>query len=103
MRPTYQNMSEIVKYVLIAKKSQTSGDRKLIHRDPRVFGYGNIQNASQGRPMWMRGNSPAHMTANSVIASAARFTDVRQGWGRGERGGGGGGGGGGGPGPKNKK
>jgi len=28
----------------------------------------------------MIGKIPAHMTANSVIASAARFTDVRQRW-----------------------
>src|SRR5207249_56916 len=52
-RPMYQKIAEIVKYVLIAKKSQTSGDRKLIQRGPRVFGYGNTQNASHGRPMWM--------------------------------------------------
>jgi hypothetical protein len=50
----------------------------LIHSEPRLFGYGSIQNASQGRPMWMTGNRPAHITANSVIASAARFTEVRQ-------------------------
>ena len=28
--------------------------------------------------MWMMGKRPAHITAKSVIASAARFTDVRQ-------------------------
>src|SRR4051794_38246488 len=76
-RPMYQKIAEIVKYVLMAKKSQTSGERKLIHRGPRVFGYGNTQNASHGRPMWISGNRPAHMTANSVIASAARLTEVR--------------------------
>ena len=27
--------------------------------------------------MWIKGNRPAHITANSVIASAARFTEVR--------------------------
>ena len=30
--------------------------------------------------MWMTGKMPAHMTANSVIASAARLTAVRQRW-----------------------
>ena len=37
MRPTYQKISETVKYVLTAKKSHTSGLRKLGHR-PIVFG-----------------------------------------------------------------
>jgi hypothetical protein len=27
--------------------------------------------------MWISGKSPAHITANNVIASAARFTEVR--------------------------
>ena len=36
--PMYQKIAEIVKYVLIAKKSQINGDRKLIHSEPRVFG-----------------------------------------------------------------
>ena len=28
--------------------------------------------------MWIIGNRPAHITANNVIASAARLTEVRQ-------------------------
>ena len=36
--PTYQKIAEIVKYVLMAKKSQISGDRKLTQSEPRVFG-----------------------------------------------------------------
>src|SRR3954470_23463991 len=42
-----------------------------------VFGYGNSQYASQGRPVWNSGKIPAHATANSVIASAKRLIDVR--------------------------
>ena len=61
----------------MAKKSQTSGDRKFTHSGPRSFGYGSIQKNSHGRPMWMSGKMPAHITAKSVIASAARLTDVR--------------------------
>ena len=34
----YQKMAEIVKYVLMAKKSQISGERKLTHKEPRAFG-----------------------------------------------------------------
>ena len=30
--------------------------------------------------MWISGNSPAHITAKIVIASAERFTAVRQRW-----------------------
>ena len=62
----------------MAKKSQMSGERKFTHSGPRVFGYGSIQKASHGRPMWITGKRPAHITAKSVIASAARLTDVRQ-------------------------
>jgi hypothetical protein len=42
-----------------------------------VFGYGNSQYASHGRPVWNSGKMPAHDTANSVIASANRLIDVR--------------------------
>src|SRR3989304_309162 len=80
MRPTYQTTREMVKYVLIAKKPQTRGDRKFTQRDPRVFGYGATQSASHGLPIWMMGKMPAHITANRVIASAARLTDVRHRW-----------------------
>ena len=38
----------------------------------RLFGYGIIQYPCQTRPMWMSGNSPAVMTANTVMASAVR-------------------------------
>src|SRR5215471_6741825 len=78
--PTYQNVAEIRKYVEMAKQSQASGERKLIHSGPRVFGYGNSQYASQGRPVWITGKMPAHITANRVMASAERFTEVRHFW-----------------------
>ena len=42
MRPTYQNRTETVKYVLTAKTSQRSGLLKLGHM-PIWFGIGNIQ------------------------------------------------------------
>ena len=46
-----------------------------------LFGYGNSQYAaSHGRPMWMSGKMPAHMTAKSVMPSAKRLIDVRQSW-----------------------
>src|SRR5262249_17297365 len=76
--PTYQKMAEMVKYVLIAKKSQMRGDLKLTQSGPRAYGKGIIQNPSQARPLGKTGNNPAHMTAKSVMASAARLTDVRQ-------------------------
>src|SRR4029079_8853551 len=76
--PRYQKTSEIVKYVLIANTSQTSGERKFTHSGPRWFGkYGKMKNASHGRPMWISGNRPAHITAKIVIASADRLIDVR--------------------------
>src|SRR5215831_13077880 len=37
-KPTNQNAAEIRKYVPIANASQASGDRKLIHSGPRLFG-----------------------------------------------------------------
>ena len=42
-----------------------------------VFGYGNSQYASHGRPVWNSGKMPAHDTAKSVIASAKRLIEVR--------------------------
>src|SRR5215210_3831567 len=42
-----------------------------------VLGYGSIQYASHGRPVWNSGKMPAEATANSVIASANRLIDVR--------------------------
>src|SRR5207247_949741 len=65
-----------VRYVLIAKKSHTSGDRKL-GQIPRWFGYGISQNASHGRPRWMIGNIAPIIRANTVIASAHRVTGRR--------------------------
>src|SRR5262245_32561887 len=78
--PKYQKTSEIVRYVLIAKTSQSSGERKFTHNGPRKFGYGSAQNANHGRPMWMTGKIAAHNTAKIVIASAERLIDVRHCW-----------------------
>ncbi len=36
--PRYQKTSEIVKYVLMANTSHTSGDRKFTQSGPRWFG-----------------------------------------------------------------
>src|SRR6476469_3219067 len=74
--PTYQNNNETVAYVDTANTSQTNGLRNC-GQTPIVLGYGNIQYASQGRPMWMSGNMPAQATANNVIASAKRLIEVR--------------------------
>ena len=74
----YQKIAEIVKYVLMAKKSQIERRSEIDPERAAVFGYGSIQKNSHGRPMWISGNRPAHITANSVIASAARLTEVRQ-------------------------
>ena len=79
-KPVYQNSSDTEKYVEIANTSHSSGLLKFTHRGPRVFGKGKMKNANQRRPMWMSGNWPAHMTAKIVMASAARFTPVRQRW-----------------------
>src|SRR5262245_34123514 len=43
-----------------------------------VLGYGTIQYASQGRPVWKSGKMPAQVTANNVMASANRLIEVRQ-------------------------
>src|SRR3990172_9896917 len=77
MSPVYQKTSEMVKYVLTAKTSQMSGERKFTHRN-RQLGYGTSQYANQGRPRWMSGNRPAVMTAKIVMASAERLMAVRQ-------------------------
>ena len=39
-RPVYQKRSDTVKYVDMANKSQSSGELKLGHNGPLVFGYG---------------------------------------------------------------
>ena len=76
--PRYQNTTEIVRYVLMAKTSQSSGERKFTHSGPRELGYGITQKAIHGRPMWMSGKSAAQITAKIVIASAERLIDMRQ-------------------------
>jgi hypothetical protein len=65
-----------VRYVLMAKKSQTSGERKF-GQIMRSLGYGNSQNASHGRPRWMSGNIAPIINANTVITSAHRVTGRR--------------------------
>ena len=60
-----------VRYVLIAKKSHTSGERKL-GQIPRSLGYGISQNASHGRPRWMMGNIAPIISAKTVMTSAHR-------------------------------
>ena len=71
-----QKSSDTVKYVLTANTSKSSGLRKLGHIC-MVFGYGNSQYASHGRPRWKIGYVPAQMTAKMVIASAKRLIEVR--------------------------
>src|SRR3954466_3602538 len=66
-----------VRYVLIAKKSQASGDRKL-GQIIRRLGYGMSQKNSQGRPRWMIGNIAPIISANAVMTSAQRVTGRRQ-------------------------
>jgi len=69
--PRKKKTAETVKYVVTAKTSQISGDLKFGQRN-REFGYGKSQYACQARPRWMSGKSPAVITANTVMASAAR-------------------------------
>src|SRR3954454_7898075 len=72
-----RNSTLPVRYVVIAKKSQTSGERKLgqiIRRE----GYGISQKKSHGRPRWMIGNIAPIISANAVITSAQRVTGRRQ-------------------------
>jgi hypothetical protein len=61
----------------MAKKSQTSGERKFGQIN-RLLGYGISQKNSQGRPRWMIGNSAPIMSANAVMTSAHRVTGRRQ-------------------------
>ena|SRR3990172_4764194 len=61
----------------MAKMSHTSGDLKFAHR-PRTLGYGATQYANHARPRCSTGNRPAVMTANTVMASDARYTALRQ-------------------------
>ena len=73
----YQNTTEIVAYVETAKTSHASGERNCGHTFI-VFGYGNSQYPSHGRPTWISGNMPAQTTAKIVIASAKRLIELRQ-------------------------
>src|SRR5689334_14655273 len=74
--PTNQKSSDTVAYVETANTSQISG---LLNcgQTPIVFGYGNSQYASHGRPVWNSGKMAAQATAKSVIASAKRLIEVR--------------------------
>jgi len=47
---------------------------KFTQKRPALIGeVRKIKNASQGRPIWIAGNKPAHMTANIVMAFAERI------------------------------
>src|SRR6266550_6489674 len=61
----------------MAKKSQTSGERKF-GQISRLLGYGISQKNSHGRPRWMIGNSAPIISAKAVITSAQRVTGRRQ-------------------------
>src|ERR1700743_973165 len=61
----------------MAKKSQASGERKL-GQLWRSVGYGSIQKASHGRPMWHSGMMAPIKTEKTVMASAQRVTGRRQ-------------------------
>src|ERR1700735_987045 len=61
----------------MAKKSQASGERKFGHIW-RSLGYGIIQKASHGRPMWHSGMMAPIITEKTVMASAQRVTGRRQ-------------------------
>src|ERR1700744_1659189 len=74
--PTYQNTTEIVAYVDTPNPSHASGLGTCGHTFI-VFGYGNSQYASHGRPTWISGNRPAQHTAKIVIASAKRLIELR--------------------------
>ena len=76
INPVYQKRNDTVAYVDTAKTSQINGLRNC-GQSVIVFGYGNIQYAYHGRPVCSSGKSPAHATANSVIASAKRLIEVR--------------------------
>src|SRR5439155_21601903 len=65
-----------VRYVVIAKKSHTNGDRKFGQMS-RWLGYGMSQKNSHGRPRWMIGNIAPIISANTVITSAQRVTGRR--------------------------
>src|SRR3954471_12858458 len=60
----------------MAKKSQTSGERKF-GQISRLLGYGISQKNSHGFPRWMIGNSPPIISAKAVMTSAQRVTGRR--------------------------
>src|SRR5215467_4820178 len=72
----YRNSELPVRYVEIAKKSQTSGDRKFGQIN-RSDGYGISQKNSHGRPRWTIGNIAPIISANAVMTSAQRVTGRR--------------------------
>src|SRR6187200_408552 len=77
--PTYQNSTETVKYVETANTSHISGERNC-GQSAFDVGIGNRNQSYQTRPTCIAGKMPAHITAKIVMASAARFTAVRQRW-----------------------
>src|ERR1700730_3547789 len=76
MSPRYQKSSEVMRYVETANTSHIKGDLKLGHMFI-VFGNGNSQYASPGRPRCSTGERPAHMAATSGLASEKRLIEVR--------------------------
>src|SRR5262249_1716649 len=71
-----RNTTLPIRYVLMAKKSHTSGERKL-GQMRRSLGYGISQKNSHGRPRWMMGNRAPIMSAKTVMTSAHRVTGPR--------------------------
>ncbi len=79
INPVNQNNTDTVKYVDTANTSHSSGERKF-GQMAYWFGTGARNHAIHTRPTCRPGYNPAHMTAKSVIASAARLTAVRHRW-----------------------
>src|SRR5215831_16677968 len=80
-KPIYQNTSDTEKYVEIANTSQSNGELKFTHNDPNALGRGRDQTGPiHKRPMCANGKLAAQITANIVIASAARLIDILQRW-----------------------
>src|SRR2546423_8875713 len=75
----YQNNTDTVKYVETANTSHINGERNCGQIE-FAFGIGNSHQSYHTRPTCIAGKMPAHMTAKIVMASAARFTAVRQRW-----------------------
>ena len=71
----YQNRTETVKYVDTANTSHSNG---LLNCGQMLLelGRGKSHHANHTRPTWNRGKIPAHITANTVIASDPRLMDV---------------------------